>query len=115
MHEYSIASALLDRVDVAVRDQGATAARRIRVRLGELAGVDAELLREAFSLARMRTVSAQAELEVVAVPASWRCSPCDREIAPGHVLCCPGCGAPARLAGGDEIVLDRVEMEVASV
>jgi Zn finger protein HypA/HybF involved in hydrogenase expression len=28
------------------------------------------------------------------------------------MLQCPRCGVPARLAQGDEIVLDRIEMEV---
>ena len=28
-------------------------------------------------------------------------------------LTCPKCGSPARLLEGDEIVLDRIEMEVA--
>jgi Zn finger protein HypA/HybF involved in hydrogenase expression len=34
-------------------------------------------------------------------------------VAPGDVLTCPDCGSPARLEEGDEIVLDRIEMEVA--
>ena len=30
----------------------------------------------------------------------------------GQVLRCSACGSPARLAGGDEIMLDRIELEV---
>jgi Zn finger protein HypA/HybF involved in hydrogenase expression len=30
-------------------------------------------------------------------------------------LRCPDCAVPARLAAGDEIVLDRIEMEVSDV
>jgi Zn finger protein HypA/HybF involved in hydrogenase expression len=36
-------------------------------------------------------------------------------VAPGAALSCPECAAPARLAAGDEIVLDRIEMEVPNV
>lgn len=112
MHEYSIVSALLDRVDDAVRQHGATAVHRIRVQIGELSGVETELLQEAFSLVRAHTVSAEAELEIVAIAAQWSCSECDRVVPRGQRLSCPECRAPARLAKGAEILLDRVEMEV---
>jgi len=112
MHEYSIVSALLDRVDDAARLHGATAVHRIRVQIGELSGVETGLLHEAFSLVRARTISARAELEITTVPAQWRCVLCNRIVAPGERLSCPECGASARLAKGSEILLERVEMEV---
>jgi len=37
----------------------------------------------------------------------------DQQIARGAVLGCPECGARAELSQGDELVLDRIEMEVA--
>jgi hypothetical protein len=33
-------------------------------------------------------------------------------IQPGDVLTCQACALPARLAQGDEIMLDRIELEV---
>jgi len=51
----------------------------------------------------------------VHVPAVWRCSRCDQPIAAGAVLRCPSCGRPARLASGDGIILERIEMEVPDV
>ncbi len=112
MHEYSIVSALLDRVDDAVRLHGATAVHRIRVQIGELSGVETGLLHEAFLMVRGSTVSAEAELEITAVEAQWRCAMCNRIVARGERLSCPNCGATARLAKGSEILLERVEMEV---
>ena len=35
-----------------------------------------------------------------------------RAIRHGNVLRCPDCARPARLTEGDEIVLDRIELEV---
>ena len=63
MHEYSLVRALLDRVDAEVERREATAVYRIRVRLGELSGVDPELFERAFEMARIPTASATAELE----------------------------------------------------
>ena len=52
MHEYSIVSALLDQVEAQARRHPEALVLCIRVRVGELSGVDGELLRTAWSLAR---------------------------------------------------------------
>ena len=113
MHEYSIVSALLERVDAEAKARHATAVHRLRVKVGELSGVETELLASAYELFRERTVCAAAELEIVPVAARWRCIECSGEIARGAILRCPRCDRPARLAEGEEIVLERIEMEVA--
>ncbi len=113
MHEYSIVASLLERVDAEARARGATAVERIQVKIGELSGVEIDLLKTAFETFRERSVCAAAELEIEPVPARWACPGCELEIARGGFLRCPECGLPARLASGDEVVLQRIEMEVA--
>ena len=113
MHEYSIVGALLEQVGELAARRDATAVHRLEVRIGELSGVEVELLETAFELFRERTICAGATLEVRPVPARWTCPRCDGPIARGAALRCPDCAAPARLVEGDEIILDRVEMEVA--
>jgi hydrogenase nickel incorporation protein HypA/HybF len=115
MHEYSIVSALVDRV---AREAGAhpgAVVRRVHVRIGELAGVEPELLRTAFDTCRARSACNGAELAIACEPAVWRCVRCDWPIATGAVLRCPACQRPARLAGGGEIILERIELEVPDV
>ena len=112
MHEYSIVSALLDRVEREARNQGASGVHGIRVRLGELAGVDRDLFRTAFETFRTNTLCARAELSVVPVEACWMCPTCRQPLKRGAILRCPSCGDPARLESGDEIVLDRIDLEV---
>jgi hydrogenase nickel incorporation protein HypA/HybF len=112
MHEYSLVRALLERVDAEVQRREATAVYRIRVRLGELSGVDPELFERAFEMARIPTASAAAELEVIRVPAVWGCPGCRAPIARGVALQCKECEMPARLVEGDDLVLERIEMEV---
>ena len=113
MHEYSIVQALVDRVEREARAHNATAVHRLSVRIGALAGVEADLLASAYDICRTGTLCAGAELAIESVPARWACPDCGREVTAGEVLRCPGCGSPARLASGDEINLDRIEMEVA--
>ena len=115
MHEYSIIGSLVDRVEREVESHPGATVRRLRVRIGELAGVEIDLLRTAYDTFRPRTVCERAELSIEAVPAEWRCSRCDMMLQPGGVLRCPDCGTPARLTAGDDIVLERIEMEVPDV
>jgi hydrogenase nickel incorporation protein HypA/HybF len=112
MHEYSIVQALMRRVESEARARCATSVGRIRVAVGELAGVDPELLSTAYEIFRERTLCHAAEMEIRTVPALWICPSCGLPLAPGEVLRCPSCQAPARLASGDEIVLEQIEMEV---
>ena len=115
MHEYSIVAALVDRVQREVAGRPGAIARKLRVRIGEQSGVELDLLRTAYTTFRARSACAEAELELVQVPAIWRCLRCDLSIPAGALLRCPSCGHPARLTSGDDIILERIEMEVPDV
>lgn len=114
MHEYSIVAALVEQVEASVRGQEGTV-RLVRVKLGELSGVDPELLATAFETFREHTVCGAAELILERVPAAWSCPRCGEPIPRGAVLRCAKCDVPASLGGGDEILLERIELEVADV
>jgi len=114
MHEYSIVAALIEQVE---REAAARAARvhRLHVAIGELAGVDVPLLCTAFDTFCVDTVCAGAALEVREVAAVWACPGCGQTLERGARLRCPCCDRPARLTRGDEIILERIEMEVPDV
>lgn len=112
MHEYSIVQALIDRVQQEADVHRAATISGIRVQIGELSGVEVDLLRSAFELFKKDSVCEDAELEIVAVPARWSCRGCSKSIEAGEILRCPLCGQPAHLTEGDEILLERIEMEV---
>lgn len=112
MHEYSIVQALVESVAEQARRHGAQEVHRLWVRIGDLSGVEPELLQSAYDTFREHTLCAAADLEIVRVPARWSCPRCDREIERGAPLRCAACGASGRLSSGDEIILDRIEMEV---
>jgi hydrogenase nickel incorporation protein HypA/HybF len=108
-------SALVDRVQREADAHPGADVQRLHVRIGEVAGVEIELLRTAFMTFREHSVCAEAELTITRIAAAWRCSRCDREIAAGAILTCPACKRPARLVAGDDIILERIEMEVPDV
>ncbi len=113
MHEYSIIEAMLRRVAEEARARGAIAVRRVAMGVGELAGVEPELLRSAYEIARPGTVCERADLEIVTYPMRWSCPVCGKDFARGDVLRCAGCAAPARLEPASEaLVVESIEMEV---
>ncbi len=83
MHEYSLMQAMFEQIGGVVAAKRARAVHRVRVRIGTAAGVEPDLFRTAYEVFRVRTVCADAPLEIVAIEAS------------------------------DELVLDQLELEVA--
>ena len=112
MHEYSIVQSLYDAVAAQAAAKGAKSVHALRVRIGEMSGVDPGLLDTAWKTFRVKTICEDALLDVDIVAAEWQCSLCGAPVARGAVLACATCGAPAKLKQGDEILLDRIVMEV---
>jgi hydrogenase nickel incorporation protein HypA/HybF len=115
MHEYGIVRALIDRIEAEAQARQATAVRTVQLRIGALSGIEPELLGFAFEAFAGGTVCAHARLQVESVAVRWECPACATELAPEGALRCPACGGAARLAAGDEIILERLEMEVPDV
>jgi len=113
MHEYSIVQALMSQVEMHAARAQAIRVARVHLKIGELSGVEVDLLRTAFETFRERSICAAAELAIEVTPARWDCTGCQRLFEAGARLRCPDCGRPASLTSGDEIVLQRIEMEAA--
>ncbi len=111
MHEYSLVSAMVDRVLHEARERSAVAVHRLAVRIGSLSGVEPELFASAFTLVRQGLL-ADATLDIRRSEAEWACPGCGAAIDAGGPLRCAGCELPARLVTGDEILLEQIEMEV---
>jgi hydrogenase nickel incorporation protein HypA/HybF len=112
MHEYGLVESLLAAASRTAEPHAGARITRLRVSVGELAGVETALLKTAYDTFREGTPCGSAELVLTSVPARWDCPRCGEEVPRGSALKCPSCGSPARLAQGGEIVLERVELEV---
>lgn len=113
MHEYSIVQALVSQVEAEARKHDAVAVGRVTLKIGELSGVEVDLLEKAFETFRSGSICDRAELDIEVVPARWSCPTCRELFEAGARLQCPDCLRPAQLLGGDEILLQRIEMEAA--
>jgi len=111
MHEYSLVRALADRVEEEARARRAVAVHRLTVAIGAVSGVEPELFETAFTLCR-EGILTDTQLEIRRIEAAWSCPSCGREIPADAALQCAPCGEAARLSGGDELVLEQIEMEV---
>ena len=112
MHELSVCQALLEQVQEVASSHGARAVSRIVLQIGPLAGVEPQLLRQAFPIARAGTVAETADLHIEALPIRVRCSQCGAETdAAVNRLVCGRCGDwHTQLLSGDELLLASVEL-----
>lgn len=114
MHELSLAQALVEQVEDLANRHGATGVYLVRVRIGPLAGVVAELLATAFPLAAAGTRAEQARLDLVMAPVRVRCQTCgaEGEAMPNNLVC-GVCGDwHTNVVSGDEMILETVELDI---
>lgn len=112
MHEYSIVQSLLDSVEDVAKQHPGAAVHHLYVQIGDLAGVDRDLLQTAYETFRDGTLCEAAGMTIERVEARWECPRCHAIFPRGATLRCGACAEPAKLAAGDEILLRRIEMEV---
>lgn len=82
MHEYSLVQAMFHQIDEVARAQHALSVKRVHVRIGDGAGVEPALFHTAYDVFRVDTLCSDASLDIESV------------------------------ADSDELMLDRLELEV---
>jgi hydrogenase nickel incorporation protein HypA/HybF len=113
MHELSIATLVLDAVNVEAGLRPGMRVSRIGMRLGDLAGVDADAFTFCFEALVKETELASAALEIERRPQRNKCRRCNNEfIVANYESACPACGeASTQFVSGAELELAFVEME----
>ena len=113
MHELSLMEALRDQALAAAHADGASRITAIRLRVGELAGVEIEALRFAFPVVMAGTMAAGAKLRIEREPAECFCAACAAPFPASDGCCdCPRCGAISRqLLRGRDLQLLELEVE----
>ena len=107
MHEMSLASALMDEIDLIARQNNVVRIDEVELRIGVLKQVVPEVMEEAFRAVSLGTVAEGAILRQKEVQARALCRNCAREFAPTpNDFLCPVCGEFSQtLFEGDEILL----------
>ena len=114
MHELSIAMEILDIVEKEAAEHGAGSVTSVRLKIGDLSGVEVSSLEYCFEAVRgEKELTRGANLVVDRVPVRIRCRPCGGDFpSDGYLLRCPSCeGLDTELLEGDELNVVEIEVE----
>lgn len=113
MHELAVCQGLMDQVNQVGARENAERVTLIRLSIGPLCGLEAQLLRDAFPIAAAGSIAEAAELVIEEQPVRVRCLSCgaDTEAAINRLVC-GACGDyRTQLLSGDEMLLTSLELE----
>jgi hydrogenase nickel incorporation protein HypA/HybF len=109
VHEIGLAEAILEAVEKRAEGRPVT---RAKVRAGALLRVVEPAMDQAFHLVTEGTIAEGAAIDLVVTPARISCRSCghaDDTLDP--LALCPACGGgDVDLAGGDQLVLESIEI-----
>jgi len=113
MHEIGIANSILDAVRAEAERHSGTEPRKVAVRIGELAAVDADALRFAFEILTRDTDLETLELDIELCPRRQHCCACGAEFdVIDYKLHCPQCGEErSECISGEQLELAYLEMD----
>jgi len=112
MHELSICQGLMTKVEQVALENGATSVETIFLSVGPLSGIEPDLLKRAFEIARLGTIAESAELDIQTGPVIVECSQCgaSSEVRLYHLVC-GSCGNwQVRVTQGEELLLLSLEL-----
>lgn len=113
MHELSVCQSIIDQVSQIADQHRSGVVEKIYLQIGPLSGVEPELLQSAFPLARANSVARYADLVISMLPVRVHCVRCGADSdAQSNRLVCGHCGNwQTQLLSGDELILERVELQ----
>ena len=127
MHEFSLATQIVESVrEFVERQRGDRDVRKVRLWVGELAGVEPEQLRFCYNSITRETPLAHSVLEITVAPAQVRCSNCRYQGSPQYqngafararvaTLQCPRCGKSVEATVGHDCELKAIELVEAKL
>ncbi len=121
MHEFSVASMIVERVKGEASKHGARKVRRVEIKLGELTLVNPEQLKFNYMVLSQDPLLRDSELIIEVIPGEVSCRECGFRGRPTYrddpalhlapIFSCPVCESPVEVIKGREIVISRVTLE----
>jgi len=105
---------VLDIVREEAAAHGASAVTTVRLKIGDLSGVEIDSLAFCFDTVKNEhQMTSTAELHIENIPIRIRCEKCRDEFSTtGHLVTCPSCGGfNTRLLAGEELEIVDFEIE----
>ncbi len=112
MHEMSLCESLLQLIEESAASNHFTKVKTVWLEIGRLAAVEPEAMRFNFDLVMRGTLAEGAKLEIVELPATARCTACEKSVEISQRYDgCPDCGAAGlTLSSGDEMRIRELEV-----
>lgn len=113
MHELSIVQNILDIAETEAKKNNAAKIIKIRLKIGEMAGVVVDSIRFCFESIKYNTIARDAELLIDHVPLTGRCKNCgvDFRIKDYQFICKNCNGNKVEIIGGKELQVEELEAE----
>lgn len=114
MHEIGLAEEIFKTIEELAKKNNLKKVTKIRIKLGEQAGVLEDLLRHSLIDHRFpgTPLTSGAELEIVKEKVRFRCPECNQEYEDIQVAKCSSCGSEnLEIIAGTEVYLDHLEGE----
>jgi len=113
MHEVSICESILDILKDQAEEHGKERVTRVKLLVGEMAGVVEDAMRFSFEVVTKGTLADGAELVMESSPLTARCRDCGGEFrVEGYAFSCPGCGSPSiEIVSGRELMVEDIDLE----
>jgi hydrogenase nickel incorporation protein HypA/HybF len=113
MHEFSIATSLLEIITHEALPYPGARVKKVTLRIGALSGVLPHALRFSFEILSEGTVAEGATLVIEEIPLTLSCKNCGRTSSPEDpFLICPFCeSTEVALTGGRELEILNMEIE----
>jgi len=113
MHEFSIASAIMDIVTKTAEENGMSRVAKVKIKVGELRSVFPDSLLFAFKVCSEGTVAEGGVLQIEEVPTRCSCGGCANEFRVEEFqFRCPSCGsADISIVAGEELFIESIEGE----
>ncbi len=112
MHELSIAQGIVEIIRQYVPEDQEAGIRRVRIRIGRMAGVIPDSLDFCFDAMVQGTPMGGARLDIEEIPVQSCCTVCGRSFhVEGTAFSCPGCGSSdTNVISGTEIQVVEIEL-----
>ena len=111
MHEFSIASNIMDIVAKTAQENGISRVVKVKIRVGELRSVLVDSLIFSFKVCSEGTVADGGTLDIEEVPLACTCAGCQKEFHPEEFrFLCPVCGSSeVSIIAGEELFIESIE------
>ncbi|MGB0661389.1 MAG: hydrogenase maturation nickel metallochaperone HypA [Mangrovicoccus sp.] len=112
MHELSLCEGIRQVIEDQASAHQVQAVRKVRIEIGQFAGVEKPALEFAFEVVMRGSVAEGATLEMIDLPGKALCYDCMKEVEiPERLAPCPECGGGKLMPnGGDEFRIKDLEV-----